>query len=245
MKPKPSLQIVGHRGARGLAPDNSRAGLRLALQYGVDQIEVDLRLTADGVVVLCHDRSVASSDGSRVAIADTALADLKADSPDMLTLDEAITYVNRQTRLMLEIKEPRATAATIDTIKRYLDKGWQAADFMIASFRYAPLAACKAALPAIELVVLDSWSGVRATHRARRLGTVYLSMNQAYLWPGFIRSVARRYKLFCYSSDTSFLLLRHRQPAGWEKHGLYGIITDYPNHYLSAIVGSNESNLRP
>lgn len=244
MQQRHSLQIVGHRGAHGLAPDNSIAGFEQALRYGVDQIEVDLRPSADGVVVLCHDERLKDANGKELRIAVTPYEDLKAHFPDLLTLDEAISHVDRRARLMLEIKDHAATPATIATIKQYLGKGWQLADFSIASFKYAPLAMSKAELPGIELVVIDSWSGVRATSRARRLGTAYLSMNQAYLWSGFIRSVARRYKLFCYYSDESFRPLRRRQPDGWEAYGLHGVITDYPNHYQGAIVEGNESRLR-
>jgi glycerophosphoryl diester phosphodiesterase len=244
MQQSPSLQIVGHRGAHGLAPDNSLAGMDQALRFGVDQIEVDLRPSADGVVVLSHDEQLKDATGKELRVATTPYEDLKAHFPDLLTLDELITHINRRAKLMLEIKDHAATPATIATVKRYLAKGWQPADFSIASFKYAPLALCKTELPGIDLVVIDGWSGVRATSRARRLGTEYISMNQAYLWSGFIRSVARRYKLFCYYSDESFRPLRQRQPDGWEAYGLHGIITDYPNHYSSAIVEDNESNLR-
>lgn len=46
----------GHRGARGLAPENTLAGFALALEAGVTTLETDLGLTRDGVVVLSHDR---------------------------------------------------------------------------------------------------------------------------------------------------------------------------------------------
>jgi len=51
----PGLEIQGHRGARGLAPENTIAGIRTALALGVDAVEVDVALTADGIPVLSHD----------------------------------------------------------------------------------------------------------------------------------------------------------------------------------------------
>ncbi len=234
--------IVGHGGALGLAPENGLEGMRLAIKYGVDQIEVDLRLTADGVVVLRHDDTILDERGKIQSISLMSYKELKAREPDLLTLDAAITFVKRRARLMLEIKDHSATAATIDMVDKFLRKGWKPADFMIASFQYQPLATCKNDLPGVDLVVLDDWSGVRATYRARKLGTPYLSMNQAYLWPGFIRSIARHYKLFCYPPRYTLPILRNRQPNNWGKYGLYGIITDYPDRYASAIVKTNESN---
>ena len=42
--------IIGHRGARGLYPENTLAGFAGALALGVDALELDVALTADGVV---------------------------------------------------------------------------------------------------------------------------------------------------------------------------------------------------
>jgi glycerophosphoryl diester phosphodiesterase len=47
--------IIGHRGARGLYPENTLAGFAGALALGVDAVELDVALTADDVVVVSHD----------------------------------------------------------------------------------------------------------------------------------------------------------------------------------------------
>ncbi len=47
--------VIGHRGAAGLAPENTLAGFRRALEIGVDAIELDVLLTADGELVVLHD----------------------------------------------------------------------------------------------------------------------------------------------------------------------------------------------
>ncbi len=51
-----ALDVQGHRGARGLAPENTLAGFELAVRLGVDTLELDVGLTRDGVVVIHHDR---------------------------------------------------------------------------------------------------------------------------------------------------------------------------------------------
>jgi glycerophosphoryl diester phosphodiesterase len=51
----PAFDLQGHRGARGLRPENTLPSFEAALDAGATTIETDLHLTADGVVVLCHD----------------------------------------------------------------------------------------------------------------------------------------------------------------------------------------------
>lgn len=53
--PVQAFDLQGHRGARGLAPENSLPAWRKALEIGVDTIECDMAITRDGVVVVHHD----------------------------------------------------------------------------------------------------------------------------------------------------------------------------------------------
>jgi len=50
-----AFDLQGHRGARGLAPENTLAGFRTAIDLGVTTLETDLAVTADDVLVLSHD----------------------------------------------------------------------------------------------------------------------------------------------------------------------------------------------
>jgi glycerophosphoryl diester phosphodiesterase len=50
--------VVAHRGAAGEAPENTLAALRLALQQQCDAIELDIHLTKDGEIVVCHDETL-------------------------------------------------------------------------------------------------------------------------------------------------------------------------------------------
>jgi glycerophosphoryl diester phosphodiesterase len=52
------VEIQGHRGARGLWPENTVPGFARTLELGVDVLELDVGLTADGVPVLHHDQAL-------------------------------------------------------------------------------------------------------------------------------------------------------------------------------------------
>jgi glycerophosphoryl diester phosphodiesterase len=53
--PAGAFDLQGHRGARGLAPENTLAAFAKALEIGVTTLETDLAVTSDGVLVLSHD----------------------------------------------------------------------------------------------------------------------------------------------------------------------------------------------
>jgi glycerophosphoryl diester phosphodiesterase len=61
-----AFDLQGHRGARGLAPENTLAAFETALRIGVDTLELDVFLTADGHLVVTHDPLV-SADLARDA----------------------------------------------------------------------------------------------------------------------------------------------------------------------------------
>jgi len=54
--------LLGHRGARRYAPENSLPAFDLALEHGCDGFEFDVRLTADGRAIICHDPKLAGMD---------------------------------------------------------------------------------------------------------------------------------------------------------------------------------------
>ncbi len=54
-RPKPSIDVQAHRGGAGLMPENTIAAMKNALDLGVNTLEFDLHLSADGQVVVSHD----------------------------------------------------------------------------------------------------------------------------------------------------------------------------------------------
>ncbi len=56
--PEPSFDIQGHRGARGVLPENTLPGFVRALEIGVSTLELDCAITADGIAVVSHDAAL-------------------------------------------------------------------------------------------------------------------------------------------------------------------------------------------
>lgn len=226
------MQIVGHRGAKGLAPENTLESFEVAIQNGVDMIETDVRLSKDNHAVIVHDKHLTTEEKQKLKVLDATLPMLREHDEAITTLEETIEFIDRRVRLMIEVKRRVETDPVVALVKHFLKRGWNPEDFMFASFDFKVLKALQADLPEIEVVVLEGWSSIRAVSRARRLKTKYLSMDQSYLWWGVVRNLTKSYKLFTYP-DQHLPLIRTNpvRPLRWEKYGLHGIITDYPDQF--------------
>ena len=68
--------IIGHRGASSVAPENTLAAFNRALEEGADGIELDVRLSRDGVPVVIHDATLRRTGDDTRAVAEMSSAEL-------------------------------------------------------------------------------------------------------------------------------------------------------------------------
>lgn len=221
------MKIVGHRGARGLAPENTIASLEQALAHHVDEIEIDVRITKDNIVVLNHDATLHLPNKPAFTIADHTWEELRAYKSDAITLDMALAYINRQVPLMIEVKPRVPIEPVVHVIKTHLADGWSTRDILLGSFSQKTLRALHRALPQLETVVIERFSGLYAGYRARQLQTRRISMNHWFVWSGYSASLRHQgYQLYVYT------LNRPAKARRLERHGLYGVITDHPERFV-------------
>lgn len=76
--------VLGHRGASAYAGDNTREAFQLTVEQGADGVELDVRFTADEVIVLSHDPELPGFG----VLADHSYEELHEKHPEVLTLDE-------------------------------------------------------------------------------------------------------------------------------------------------------------
>lgn len=220
------MKVVGHRGARHLAPENTLAALEAALKYGVDEIEIDVRVTKDGHVVLNHDPVIHTTDGKTFATNSHTLEELQQHKPDMTTLAEAIRTVNRRVPLMIEVKSGEPIEPIVEVAERFLAGGWESTDFMFGSFSQKTLRALREALPQVQLVVIELFSGLRAMHRAKQIDASKISLNHHFLWFVSVANMRRKkYELYAWSLNNP------KKARRWERLGLDGAVTDNPKLY--------------
>jgi glycerophosphoryl diester phosphodiesterase len=124
--------VSAHRGASGWAPENTLASFKKAIEMKSDYSELDVHLSKDGQVVLMHDDSLRRTTGTRAAVWDLTLAELKKlDAGSWLapefkgepipTLTEVIRTVKGKMKLNIEIKisrsEPEIAQKVVDIIR--------------------------------------------------------------------------------------------------------------------------------
>lgn len=213
------MKIIGHRGARGLAPENTLESIQAALTAGADGIEIDTHVTADNVIVLSHDPFVLDEKQNHWIISQHSYEFLHKRSAHLLQLEAVVTVLPLAVELRIEIK-PRQPIEPFVALLQPLVKERQ---FAVVSFDYALLRSLHVAAPEIPLVVNEKWSSVRAHLRARKLGTKRLQMNERWLWRGFLKAVQRGGYLL-----TPYTVNSVKRARKWEPY-VEGIITDYPD----------------
>ena len=125
------VRRIGHRGAKGHAPENTVASFEKAIALGCDEIETDVWLV-DGRLLISHDRPDAATG--------------------LLTLEETLDVCRGRVGLNIELKsadsEARASA-TGDAVARML-QARAADDVYVSSFWYAALEGAKNAAPGVR-----------------------------------------------------------------------------------------------
>ena len=134
-----AMQIVGHRGGAALGPENTLTCIERGIAAGADAIEVDIHLTKDGQLLVCHDQTVDRTTNGNGKICNMTMDDISrikvVDAQGRLTdehlptLDEVLSLVDGRCLLLIEIKRTGnlyqgIEQKTIDEIRRHDAEAW-------------------------------------------------------------------------------------------------------------------------
>ena len=113
---------IGHRGAAGHVLENTLASIEKAIELGVDYVEIDLRLTRDGHVVVLHDATIDRTTRGNGRIKYLTLAQLKRiktkDGQHVPTLQEVLKHTDGRVGLMLELKVRGLAKPVIEIVEQ-------------------------------------------------------------------------------------------------------------------------------
>jgi glycerophosphoryl diester phosphodiesterase len=116
------MMIMGHRGAAALEPENTLLSIELAMEIGVDAVEIDVRLSKDKEIVVIHDPTVDRTTNGTGPVSSHALKEIKkldaGKGETIPTLDEVVDLIGNKVRLVIELKEEGTERKVVELIKR-------------------------------------------------------------------------------------------------------------------------------
>ncbi len=218
------MLIIGHRGAKAVAPENTLASLEEAIRCDADMVEFDVRVTRDGVPVLAHDFRISGTRKRDLAfIRRYTLAELRQRDPQITTLDAAMKACFGKIFLNIEIKELASVSPSLIVVEQYAvrKKDWDS--ILFSSFKPLALRAIRKRVPHAALGMLLDRNPLAfvAWHRLLRfdaIGFHRLHVNDIAL------QVAKSFGLFTYA----YTVNRPDAARHLKEKGIDGVVTDNP-----------------
>ncbi|MEA3185307.1 MAG: glycerophosphoryl diester phosphodiesterase [Ilumatobacteraceae bacterium] len=229
-------EVLAHRGASMVAPENTVEAFRRAKTLGSDAVELDVRRTADGVLVVHHEARLA--DGR--VIAETDAVDLPTWLPDLAAALDACAGMWVNVEIKNDANDPdfdptdRIADQTLALLTaRHEDDRW-----LVSSFRLETIDRCKALCPEIRTAWLVDHvpDDVIATLVARRHEALHP-------WVGFL---LRSHIDACHGAGIEVNAWTCDDPermAELIEWGIDGICTNVPDVALAVIARCDGSQV--
>ncbi|MBI5849050.1 MAG: glycerophosphodiester phosphodiesterase [Nitrospirae bacterium] len=116
---------IGHRGAGAYEIENTVESFKKAVELGANAVELDVRQSKDGHLILSHDDNLKRVFGIDLPVHEASLAELKKTSGNkMITLEDALQALGSKVKkILVELKEIGHEKKILDTIKKEKRKG--------------------------------------------------------------------------------------------------------------------------
>ena len=256
----PGPWVIAHRGGRGLWPENTLFAFEQAKALGVDVIEMDLRVTADGVIVAMHDGTVDRTTNGSGRVGDMTLAELRkldagyrfanasGESPyrgqgiTVPALEEVLSRLETA-RLNMEMKA--FTPEQAGRLCRLLQERTATHRVLVASFSHDAMAAFRRLCPSVATSA--TWrEGMTLYQLSRlRLESLYRGSAVALQIPQRFGSqnVLEPMLDLAGAFNLKIQVWTVNEEAGMTRlldMGVQGILTDYPDRLLRLLGRLNE-----
>jgi glycerophosphoryl diester phosphodiesterase len=228
---RPRVQVTAHRGHARAAPENTLSAMRKAIESGADYAEMDVQQTAEGVVVLLHDRDLMRVAGVSRRLDELSYAEVRRldvgswfdpsfAGERVPTLEEVITLCRGKIRLNIEMKFFGPDRRLVPEVARILREQDFESDCLVTSLNYDALLEVKRHNPRLR-------TGFTVAHSVgdiSRLEVDALSVRAEHLSDELLRAAYRRgLEVHVWNVNDA------RQMAQQIKRGVNNIITSDPD----------------
>jgi len=235
---------IAHRGASGLAPENTLVAFQLAIASGCDYVECDVHRSRDGHLVVVHDAVLSRVADVSARVGDLTLAELKQldvgrwfgcrfSGERIPTLQEVAECARGRCGLSVEIKfgslvYPGVESQVVLTLRRAraLDNA------LISSFNFDAIDEVKTAAPEARVGVIFWGYSRDLVPLASRLRCEMLSLEQAFTTPAMIAAAtAAGMWVNVFTVDEPEDIVR------FANMGVGGISTNFPGRVAALLLG--------
>lgn len=234
------IQVIAHRGASAISPENTMIAFKRAIEMGVDAIETDVQMTKDGHLVLIHDEQIDRTTNGSGWVKDFTLEQIKRldagswfsssyGRETIPTLDEFFRLIYPTSLWVnIEIKMgfvfyPGIEEKLIQKIKEYQMEN----RVIVSSFNHYSIVLIKEIAPEIETAVLFMEGLYEPWNYARHLGSNFLHPYKEVVYTYFMEGAHQAgMKVQPFTVDDK------EEMMSMIKMGVDGIMTNVPDKLL-------------
>ena len=184
------MRILGHRGARGEAPENTVAGFIYAKGLGLDAFEFDVYLAKDDKLVVMHDPTIDRTTNGTGNVTDftsveLAALDARAAFPDwpqpcgVPTLDQVLDVVQDIPMMQIEVKHdiPERLEQAIPLLINTIREREMTSQVIITSFDPTALEILERVAPGVAHSLLGAYDSIEWIERALALNCTQVNVS--------------------------------------------------------------------
>lgn len=258
-------KIIAHRGASALAPENTLASFRKAIEADADGIEFDVRLSKDGVPVVIHDPTLLRTAGINKSVAELTAEELSLVDvgswfnaayparartefssegiPSLQAVLQLAEKIEGPIYIELKCETDPDTSQLVDAVSREIKDSSLLDRIILKSFRLGVIPQARAILPGVRTAALFAPQVMRLLRKekyliniAREFGADHLSVHKSLVSRNLVRKAAKNdMPITVWTVNSSRWMTRSI------KRHLFAVITDDPSKMLMI----RESILQP
>lgn len=218
------MLIIGHRGAAGLAPENTLAALQAGFDNQADMLEFDIRVTRDEVPVLAHDPWI---KGKRIS--QSTLSELR-DLTTVTTLDQALTAFFGKIILNIELKQSTNADIVLNLVSTYIKHDTEWDDVIFSSFKPKALYKLQSLNNKTNLALLHHINPFLFMRHHKQLHLSAVGFHRLHA-NSLALAVAQKLGLFTYV----YTVDRTDTAKRFARRQVDGIVTNRPDHIAESL----------
>lgn len=223
--------IIAHRGGALIGTENSISCLDQAISLGVDMVEIDVHMSADGKLVVCHDETIDRTTNGKGRIENMTLdslrsfrlLDFKTGKPTeerLPTLGEVLALIHGRCGLLLEVKKKGGQYEGIEKLILQEIRDYEAQDWVVfQSFNDSVIETFHQLDPSIPVEKLVVWGRCKFSKYS-----YVTKVNTKFCTKAFVR------KAHSHGIGVSVWTINKKSKA--PKYHVDGIITNVPDQFV-------------